>query len=58
MNKKEIFKELLKFRQQFTKAEWNEINILIEKREKEIADQIKLTDHDLKIITEREKFIL
>lgn len=39
-------------------GEWYELNVLIEKRENEIADQIKLTDHDLEIIAERAKFIL
>ncbi|MDO4605031.1 MAG: hypothetical protein Q4B23_03520 [Helcococcus sp.] len=56
--KKETLKEFLRFKSQFTKSEWYEINVLIEKREKEIADQIKLTDHDLEIIAERAKFIL
>lgn len=57
MNKQDVI-DYLNFRKKFTKREWYELNILIEKREKEIADQIKLTDHDLEIITERAKSIL
>ena len=50
---KEIINEFLKFRSQFTKREWHEINQVIEARLNEKADQLKLNDLDLKVISKR-----
>ena len=50
---KETIKEFLKFRSQFTKREWHEINQVIEARLNEKADQLKLDDLDLEIISKR-----
>ena len=50
---KETIKEFLKFRSQFTKREWIEINQVVEARLNEKADQLKLNDLDLKIIFKR-----
>lgn len=45
--------EFLKFRSQFTKREWFEINQVINDRLNEKADQLKLDDLDLEIISKR-----
>lgn len=45
--------EFLKFRSQFTKREWFEINQVINDRLNEKADQLKLDDSDLEIISKR-----
>lgn len=50
---KEAVKEFLKFRSQFTKREWFEINQVVEARLNEKADQLKLDDLDLEIISKR-----
>ena len=50
---KETIKEFLKFRSQFTKREWFEINQVVEARLNEKADQLKLDDLDLEIISKR-----
>ena len=50
---KEIINEFLKFRSQFTKREWHEINQVIEARLNEKADQLKMDDLDLKVISKR-----
>lgn len=50
---KEKLNEFLKFRSQFTKREWIEINQVVEARLNEKADQLKLDDLDLKIISKR-----
>lgn len=50
---KEAVKEFLKFRSQFTKREWFEINQVVEARLNEKADQLKLDDSDLEIISKR-----
>ena len=50
---KETIKEFLKFRSQFTKREWIEINKVVEARLNEKADQLKLDDSDLEIISKR-----
>ena len=50
---KEAVKEFLKFRSQFTKREWIEINQVVEARLNEKADQLKLDDLDLEIISKR-----
>ncbi len=55
---KEKLNEFLKFRSQFTKREWIEINQVIEARLNEKADQLKLNDSDVEIISKRlERFI-
>lgn len=46
-------KEFLKFRNQFTKREWFEINQVVEARLNEKADQLKLDDSDVEIISKR-----
>lgn len=50
---KEAVKEFLKFRSQFTKREWIEINQVVEARLNEKADQLKLEDSDVEIISKR-----
>ena len=50
---KEKLNEFLKFRSQFTKREWFEINQVIEARLNEKADQLKLDDLDVEIISKR-----
>lgn len=50
---KEIINEFLKFRSQFTKREWFEINQVVEARLNEKADQLKLDDSDVEIISKR-----
>ena len=50
---KETINEFLKFRSQFTKREWIEINQVVEARLNEKADQLKLDDIDLEIISKR-----
>lgn len=55
---KEAVKEFLKFRSQFTKREWFEINKVVEARLNEKADQLKLDDLDLEIISKRLKKLI
>ena len=50
---KETIKEFLKFRSQFTVREWFEINQTVEARLKQKADQLKLDDLDVEIISKR-----
>lgn len=50
---KEKINEFLKFRSQFTKREWFEINQVIDERLNQKADQLKLDDLDLEIISKR-----
>ncbi|HEU5998341.1 hypothetical protein OLD38_02815 [Streptococcus pneumoniae] len=50
---KEKLNEFLKFRSQFTKREWIEINQAVEARLNQKADQLKLDDSDVEIISER-----
>lgn len=50
---KETINEFLKFRSQFTVREWFEINQVVEGRLNEKADQLKLDDLDLEIISKR-----
>ena len=49
----EKLNKFLKFRSQFTKREWFEINQVINDRLNEKADQLKLDDLDLEIISKR-----
>ncbi len=50
---KEIINEFLKFRSQFTKLEWHEINQAVEVYLNQKADQLKLDDIDVEIISKR-----
>lgn len=50
---KEKLNEFLKFRSQFTKREWYEINQVVDSRLNQKADQLKLDDLDLEIISKR-----
>ena len=50
---KEKLNKFLKFRSQFTKREWIEINQVVESRLNEKADQLKLDDSDVEIISKR-----
>lgn len=49
----ETIKEFLKFRSQFTKLEWHEINQAVEVYLNQKADQLKLNDIDIEIISKR-----
>ncbi len=49
----ETINEFLKFRSQFTKREWIEINQVVEARLNEKADRLKLNDLDLEVISKR-----
>lgn len=51
----ENLNKFLKFRSQFTKREWIEINQVVEARLNEKADQLKLDDSDVDIIARRLK---
>lgn len=50
---KEKLNEFLKFRSQFTKREWHEINQAVEARLNQKVAQLKLDDSDLEIISQR-----
>lgn len=50
---KEIIKEFLRFRSQFTVREWFEINQTVEARLNQKADQLKMDDSDVEIISKR-----
>lgn len=50
---KKTVNEFLKFRSQFTKREWFEINQVVEARLNQKADQLKLDDSDVEIISKR-----
>lgn len=50
---KETINEFLKFRSQFTKREWHEINQAVEARLNQKADQLKMDDSDVEIISKR-----
>lgn len=55
MDKETAIKEFLKFRSKFTKREWHELNQAVDERLKEKADQLKLDDSDLVVISEKIK---
>ena len=58
MDKKTAIKEFLKFRSKFTKREWHELNQAVEERLNQKADQLKLDDSDLVVISDKlERFI-
>lgn len=48
---KETIKEFLKFRSQFTKREWIEINQVVEARLNQKVAQLKIDDSDVEIIS-------
>lgn len=50
---KETIKEFLKFRSQFTRREWFEINQAVEARLNQKVPQLRLDDLDLEIISKR-----
>lgn len=50
---KEKINEFLKFRSQFTKREWYEINQAVDSRLNQKADQLKMDDSDVEIISKR-----
>ncbi|WP_314434499.1 hypothetical protein [uncultured Streptococcus sp.] len=50
---KEKLNEFLKFRSQFTKREWFEINQTVEVYLNQKADQLKLDDIDVEIVSKR-----
>lgn len=50
---KEKINEFLKFRSQFTKREWYEINQAVDSQLNQKADQLKLDGLDLEIISKR-----
>ncbi|MDS5347001.1 DNA, complete genome [Streptococcus pneumoniae] len=50
---KEKLNEFLKFRSQFTKREWFEINQAVEACLNQKADYLKLDDSDVEIISKR-----
>jgi len=49
----ETIKEFLKFRSQFTKREWIEINQVVEARLNQKVPQLRLDDLDIEIISKR-----
>lgn len=55
---KETIKEFLKFRSQFTKREWHEINQAVEARLNQKVDQLILDDSDVEIISKRLKKLI
>lgn len=55
MDKKTAIKEFLKFRSKFTKREWHELNQAIDERLNQKADQLKLDDSDLVVISDKLK---
>ena len=50
---KETIKEFLKFRSQFTRREWFEINQAVEARLNQKVPQLRLDGLDLEIISKR-----
>ena len=50
---KEIIKEFLRFRSQFTVREWFEINQTVEARLNQKVPQLRLDDLDVEIISKR-----
>lgn len=55
MDKQTTIKEFLKFRSKFTKREWNELNQAVDERLNQKADQLKLDDSDLVVISDKLK---
>ena len=48
----EDIKQFLEFRRKFSKREWFEINKAVEDQERKKADQILLSDYDMKEVLE------
>ena len=58
MDKKTAIKVFLDFRSKFTKREWHELNQAVDERINQKADQLKLDDSDLVVISDKlERFI-
>lgn len=55
MDKKTAIKVFLDFRSKFTKREWHELNQAVDERLKQKADQLKLDDSDLVVISDKLK---
>lgn len=55
MDKETTIKEFLEFRSKFTKREWHELNQAVDDRLKQKADQLKLDDSDLVVISDKLK---
>ena len=55
MDKETTIKEFLEFRSEFTKREWHELNQAVDERLKQKADQLKLDDSDLVVISDKLK---
>lgn len=49
---KDTIKQFLEFRKKFTKRQWVDLETAINARFSEKADQLKLDDFDLKVVTE------
>ena len=55
MDKKATIKKFLEFRSKFTTREWHELNQAIDERLNQKADQLKLDDSDLVVISDKLK---
>ena len=55
MDKKTAIKKFLEFRSKFTKREWHELNQAVDERLNQKADQLKLDDSDLVVISDKLK---
>ena len=55
MDKQKTIKEFLNFRSRFTKREWHELNQAVDERLNQKADQLKLDDSDLVVISDKLK---
>ena len=55
MDKKTAIKKYLEFRSKFTKREWHELNQAVDERLNQKADQLKLDDSDLVVISDKLK---
>ena len=53
MDKQTTIKEFLEFRSKFTKREWHELNQVVDERLNQKADQLKLDDSDLVVISDK-----
>ena len=55
MDKKTAIKVFLEFRSKFTKREWHELNQAVDERLNQKADQLKLDDSNLVVISDKLK---
>ena len=55
MDKKTAIKVFLEFRSKFTKREWHELNQAVDDRLRQKADQLRLDDSDLVVISDKLK---